>query len=122
MRDRVDFLATQGLAEWRGQRAVLATNLLTTLRDRELVTAGKALQDQNGQTYHPVKDGELASGSIAEASSSRAAASPCSTTSVHFRLVPWRPVVEQRMGQQVSAVVRGQSITWRLGRQRGIGI
>ncbi len=24
-----------------------------------------------------------------------------------FSLVPWRPVVEQRLGQQVSAIVRG---------------
>jgi hypothetical protein len=28
-------------------------------------------------------------------------------------------VVEQRLGQQVSAIVRGASITWELGRQRG---
>ena len=33
-----------------------------------------------------------------------------------FSLVPWRPVVEQRLGQQVAAVVRGSSVTWDMGR------
>jgi hypothetical protein len=38
---------------------------------------------------------------------------------IGFSLVPWRPVVEQRLGQQVSAIIRGSSVTWELGRQRG---
>lgn len=28
----------------------------------------------------------------------------------------WRPVVEQRLGQQVAALVREQSVIWELGR------
>jgi hypothetical protein len=36
-----------------------------------------------------------------------------------FSLVPWKPVVEQRVRQQVSAIVRVTSVTWELGRQRG---
>jgi hypothetical protein len=41
---------------------------------------------------------------------------------VGFSLVPWRPVVEQRLGQHVSVVVRGQSVTWELGRQRQLSV
>lgn len=39
-----------------------------------------------------------------------------------FSLAPWRPVVEARLGQHVSAVVCGESVTWSLGRQRGLSI
>ena len=39
-----------------------------------------------------------------------------------FSLVPWKPVVEPRLGQSVAGVVRGASVSWDLSRQRGIGI
>ena len=39
-----------------------------------------------------------------------------------FSLVPWRPVIEQRMGQPMSAVVRGSGVSWEFGRQRGPSI
>ncbi len=41
MQQRADFLAEQGLAERRGQRVILARNLLGTLRNRELAQAGQ---------------------------------------------------------------------------------
>jgi Protein of unknown function (DUF3363) len=36
LQQRADFLVEQGLAEKRGQRVILARNLLGTLRNREL--------------------------------------------------------------------------------------
>ncbi|TXH13803.1 MAG: DUF3363 domain-containing protein, partial [Gammaproteobacteria bacterium] len=36
-----------------------------------------------------------------------------------FSLVPWKPVIEQRLGQQIAATVRGGSVSWEIGRQRG---
>ena len=36
-----------------------------------------------------------------------------------FSLVPWKPVIEQRLGQQLAATVHGGSVSWSLGRQRG---
>ncbi len=122
MHGRVDFLAEQGLAERRGQRVVLARNLLATLRDRELATVGKALQDQTGQTYRPLQDGGQASGVYRRSLQLASGRFAMLDDGMGFSLVPWRPVIEQRLGQQVSAVVGGQSITWQFGRQRGIGI
>ncbi|HCO22585.1 MAG: hypothetical protein CME97_10195, partial [Hyphomonas sp.] len=37
-----------------------------------------------------------------------------------FTIVPWRQVLEQRLGMAVSGVVRGGRISWTLG--RGIGM
>jgi hypothetical protein len=43
LRDREVFLVEQGLAERRGQRVILARNLLSTLRSRELQATGAAI-------------------------------------------------------------------------------
>ncbi|MGJ7530691.1 DUF3363 domain-containing protein [Variovorax sp. GB1P17] len=122
MRGRVDFLAEQGLAQRRGQRVVLARNLLTTLRESELATVGKTLQDQTGQTYRPLQDGQQASGIYRQSIQLASGRFAMLNDGMGFSLVPWRPVIEQRLGQQLSVVVRGSSVSWQLGRQRGMSI
>ncbi|WP_456085634.1 DUF3363 domain-containing protein [Methylobacillus arboreus] len=37
-----------------------------------------------------------------------------------FSLVPWKPVIEQRLGQQVAATMRGGGVSWEIGRQHGL--
>lgn len=39
-----------------------------------------------------------------------------------FLLVPWRLVIERRLGQQLAATVRGGGVSWEIGRQRGPAI
>ena len=39
-----------------------------------------------------------------------------------FTLVPWRPVMDDRLGRQISGVVRDSGISWDFTRTRGIGI
>lgn len=39
-----------------------------------------------------------------------------------FSLVSWWPVIEQRLGQQFAATVRGGGVPWEIGRQRGPAI
>ena len=39
-----------------------------------------------------------------------------------FSLVPWKPVIEQRLGQSMTAVVRGSSVNWTFGQQRGMSV
>jgi hypothetical protein len=41
---------------------------------------------------------------------------------IGFSLVPWKPAIEHRLGQSVSAVIQGNSVSWQLGRQRGPSI
>lgn len=122
LKDRVAFLAEKGLAEQRHQRVALARNLLTALRDMELKTAGKAIQDQTGQTYRPVQDGESTSGLYRRNIQLVSGRFAVLDDGMGFSLVPWRPVIEQRLGQQLSVAIRGQAVTWQLGRQRGMGV
>ena len=39
-----------------------------------------------------------------------------------FSLVPWKPMIEQRLGQQIAATVRGGSASWQITRARGLSI
>ena len=119
LRQRSDFLVEQGLAERRGQRVVLARNLLSTLRDRELAAVGKSLQDATGLSFRPLHDGARVSGFYRRSLQLASGRFAMLDDGMGFSLVPWRPVVEQRLGQQVSAIVRGASVTWELGQQRG---
>ena len=36
-------------------------------------------------------------------------------------LVPWRPVIESKIGRQVMGVMRAGEISWQLGRDRELG-
>lgn len=37
-------------------------------------------------------------------------------------LVPSRPVIDHQLGREVMGVVQGGSVSWQLGRQRGISL
>ncbi len=119
MQQRADFLAEQGLAERRGQRVVLARNLLGTLRNRELAQAAKDIAADTGLEHRPVADGQRIAGIYRRSVMLASGRYAMLDDDMGFSLVPWRPVVEQRLGQHVSAVVRGASVNWELGRQRG---
>ncbi len=119
MQQRADFLAEQGLAEKRGQRVILARNLLATLRNRELMHAARDIAAETGLEHQPVADGQRVAGiyrcSVMLASGRYAMLDD----GKGFSLVPWKPIIEQRFGQQFAATVRGGGASWEIGRQRG---
>ncbi len=117
LQDRVDFLVEQGLAERRGQRVVLARNLLSTLRDRELAAAGKSLQDATGLNFRPLLDGARVNGLYRRSLQLVSGRFAMLDDGTGFSLVPWKPVIEQRLGQTMTAVVRGASVIWDMGRR-----
>ncbi|NBQ41261.1 MAG: DUF3363 domain-containing protein [Mycobacteriaceae bacterium] len=122
MRERVGFLATQGLAKWRDQRAVLVNDLLATLREQDLAAAGRALEGETGHNYRPVQANSRVDGLYRQSIQLASGRFAVLDDGVGFSLVPWRPVIEQRLGQHLSVVMTGGSSTWLLGRQRDPGI
>ncbi|MDO8264024.1 MAG: relaxase/mobilization nuclease and DUF3363 domain-containing protein [Gallionella sp.] len=122
LRERVGFLVEQGLAVRHGSRVVLARNLLSTLRDRELTEVGKVLQNETGRIYRPLLDGGRAKGIYQRSIQLVSGRFAMMDDAIGFSLVPWRPVMELGLGQQVSAIVRGATVTWELRRQRGISV
>ncbi|RIV48306.1 relaxase/mobilization nuclease and DUF3363 domain-containing protein [Burkholderia pseudomallei] len=122
LRQRADFLAEQGLAERRGQRVVLARNLLATLRGRELVKAAQDIATETGLEHRPVADGQRVAGIYRRSVMLASGRYAMLDDGMGFSLVPWKPVIEQRLGQQFAATVRGGSVSWEMGRERGQSI
>jgi type IV secretory pathway VirD2 relaxase len=120
LQQRADFLAEQGLAEHRGQRVVLARNLLATLRGRELEQTAKNIAAESGLKHRPVINGQRVTGTYRRSVMLASGRYAMLDDGRGFSLVPWKPVVEQSLGQQVSAIVSGQSVAWQFGNQRGI--
>jgi type IV secretory pathway VirD2 relaxase len=119
LRQRADFLTEQGLAEQRGQRVVLARNLLATLRGRELVQAAKDIAAESGLAHRPLTDGQRVVGIYRRSVVLASGRYAMLDDGMGFSLVPWKPVIEHRLGQQLAANVRGGAVSWELGRQRG---
>ncbi|ANH71411.1 relaxase/mobilization nuclease domain-containing protein [Stenotrophomonas maltophilia] len=119
LRQRADFLTEQGLAEQRGQRVVLARNLLATLRGRELVQAAKDIAAESGLAHRPLTDGQRVVGIYRRSVVLASGRYAMLDDGMGFSLVPWKPVIEHRLGHQLAANVRGGAVSWELGRQRG---
>lgn len=119
LRQRADFLADCGLAEHRGQRVILARNLLATLRGRELAQAAKDIAAETGLQHRPVAEGQRVSGIYRRSVMLASGRYAMLDDGLGFSLVPWRPVIEQRLGKQIAATVRG-GVSWEVGLRRGV--
>jgi hypothetical protein len=119
MAGRQQWLVEQQLADVDGDRIRLRANAIMMLQRRELLRAGDELAGELGKPFVEMRSGnaiegrllrhvDLASGRFAVVERSR-----------EFTLVPWRPMLEQHLGNQVSGIMRGDGITWRLSRGRG---
>jgi type IV secretory pathway VirD2 relaxase len=122
VRDALDrrrqWLIEQELAREEQDRIVYRANMLAILRRRELTHVAGQLSKELGLEYVEPRPGEriegiyrrpveLASGRFAVIEKSR-----------EFILVPWRPVLERSLGKPVSGVMRDETISWTIGRQR----
>jgi type IV secretory pathway VirD2 relaxase len=118
LRERADFLAEQGLAEHRGQRVVLARNLLATLRGRELAKAGQDIAGETGLEYRPVVDGQRVAGIYRRSVILASGRFAMLDDGIGFSLVPWKPMIEQKLGRKLAVTTRGATTAWEVGKQR----
>ena len=119
LRQRADFLVEQGLAERRGQRVILARNLLATLRNRELAQVAQGIAAETGLEHRPISDDQRVTGVYRRSVKLASGLYAMLDDGMGFSLVPWRPAIEHRMRQQVAAMVHGGGVSWEIGRQRG---
>ena len=121
---RIDYLIEENLAARRGRQVVFASDLLGTLERRELVDVARSITTETGLAHRPAENGERVTGlyqrRVTLASGRFALVADEATR--EFSLVPWRPEVERALGQEVSAIQRGRSVEWTLGRDRGMEI
>ncbi|WP_455550479.1 DUF3363 domain-containing protein [Brenneria tiliae] len=101
------------------QRVILARNLLGTLRNRELAQGAKDIAADTGLEHRPTADGQRVAGIYRRSVMLASGRYAMLDDSMGFSLVPWRPVIDQWLGQQLAATVRDGGVSWEIGRQRG---
>ncbi len=122
LHERGEFLIARGYASRQGQRFVLARNLLEQLREREISDAATRLEATHGLIHRPIASGERISGTYRRNVDLVSGRYAMLDDGVGFSLVPWRPVIADRMGQSLSATISGGRVSWELGRQRGLSL
>jgi hypothetical protein len=119
--EREMFRVELGFAERRGQSVVLIRDLHATLRARDVERAAREIEADSGLVHRPVADGQTVSGMYRRSVALVSGRFVMLEDGVGFSLVPWRPFIDKRGGQSMSAVVRGEHASWEFGRQRGVG-
>ncbi|MFZ3298683.1 relaxase/mobilization nuclease domain-containing protein [Methylibium sp.] len=122
MQQRAEFLAEQGLAERRGQRVILARNLLATLRDRDVIRAAKDIATETGLEHRLAADGQRVTGIYRRSLMLASGRFAMLDDGMGFSLVPWTPVIEQRLGMLISGQVHGGTLSWQIRRQQGLSV
>ncbi|MDP9651077.1 hypothetical protein J2793_006552 [Paraburkholderia caledonica] len=121
MQQRADFLVDRGWPSGAGS-ACLARNVLGTLRNQQLTKAAKEIAAETGLEHRPVADGQRVAGIYRRSVMLTSGRYAMLDDGLGFSLVPWKPVIEQRLGQQLAAAVRGGGLSWELVRLRGLSI
>lgn len=121
MERRIDYLVGAGLARRQAQRVVFARDLLDTLRRRELDSAIGKIGGDTGLAHQPSAEGEHVSGIYRQRVTLSSGRFAMIDDGLGFQLVPWRPTLEQHVGNQVSGfMMPGGRVDWSLGRNRGL--
>ena len=80
------------------------------------------MAEGKGLPFRVAADGENVSGKFTGTAQLSSGKFAVVEKSHEFTLVPWRPVIDRQLGREVMGVVQGQSVSWQLGRQRGLGV
>jgi type IV secretory pathway VirD2 relaxase len=110
LRQRQQWLVEQGLADH--------PDMLEKLRARELQRIARQLSRELGLGYAEAAPGDRIEGTYRRTVQVGSARMALIENSREFTLVPWRPVLERRIGREVSGVMRGRDVSWTFGRER----
>lgn len=103
-------------------RTLYRRDLLSTLEAREVARAGAELAATKPMPFRAAGDGETVSGAFTGTVQLTSGKFAIIEKSHEFTLVPWRPVIDRQLGKEVTGIVQGGSVSWQMGRQRGLGL
>ncbi|MBY8917979.1 DUF3363 domain-containing protein [Nitratireductor sp. L1-7-SE] len=106
----------------RDGRIFYRRSLLATLREREVARVGAEMAEGKALLFRTATDGETISGKFTGTRQLSSGKFAIVEKSHEFTLVPWRPVIDRELGREVAGIVQGGSVSWQLGRQRGLGL
>ncbi len=116
-------LVEMGYATVRNGAIQIPVHTVATLEQREVDRVGRQMAVERGLTFTPGKAGEYVSGRLSGVASLASGRFAMMEDGLGFRLVPWQPVLENRIGQFITGIQReGGDIEWEFGRKRGLGL
>ncbi|MFZ8318583.1 DUF3363 domain-containing protein, partial [Staphylococcus aureus] len=86
------------------------------------IRAGAALAASRSLPFRATAEGEMVQGVFKQTVQLSSGKFALVENAHEFTLVPWRPVIENRLGREVMGVVQGGSVSWQLGRKLGLGL
>ncbi|RUW54106.1 VirD2 family relaxase/mobilization nuclease [Mesorhizobium sp. M8A.F.Ca.ET.021.01.1.1] len=123
MEQRADHLISEGLAQRIGGRVVFTSNLIETLRRRELERVGERLAAEAGRPFNRAASGDHVAGIYRQRFALASGRFAMLDDGLGFQLVPWSPSLENHLGRHVSGVARSDGgIDWSFARKRGLGL
>jgi hypothetical protein len=95
-----------GHATSRRGAVQIPAQAIANLEQREVERVGRQMAAERGLTFTPGKAGEYISGRLAGAASLASGRFAMIEDGLGFRLVPWQPVLEKRIGQLITGIQR----------------
>jgi hypothetical protein len=120
---RTDELISQGHARRtpQGQLRINA-DLIGTLTHQEVERVGRQLAAERGLAFQPIHEGQGVRGKLVGSAQLASGRFAMIDDGLGFSLAPWRPVLEKEIGRQVVGVMRGDDVSWRIGRALSTGV
>jgi type IV secretory pathway VirD2 relaxase len=98
-------------------------DLLSRLERAEVTRVGRAMAAARGLAFKEAKTGNYVSGRLVGSTQLASGRFAMIDDGLGFSLVPWQPVLDKRLDQHITGVVRGGGgIEWDFGRKRGLGL
>jgi type IV secretory pathway VirD2 relaxase len=120
---RTNRLVQMGYATAKDGVIHIPAHTVMNLERREVENVGRQLATERGLTFTASKAGEYVSGRLTGVASLASGRFAMMEDGLGFRLVPWQPVLENRIGQFITGIQReGGGIEWEFGRKRGLGL
>ena len=113
---RGQWLVEQQLAD--GEQIRLRANALLILQRKELLGSGEELATELGKPFVEAQPGRVVEGKLTRCVNLMSGRFALVEQSKEFTLVPWRPVLEKQIGNQISGIMRGDGVSWQFGRNR----
>jgi len=104
-------------------RLRVSKNLIANLERTEVARVGKAMAAERGLTFTAARTGDYVSGTLIGSTQLASGRFAMIDDGTGFQLVPWQPVLDKRIGQHISGIMRDAGgIDWSFGRRRGLGL
>jgi type IV secretory pathway VirD2 relaxase len=104
-------------------RIRVPTDFIATLERAEVTRVGTAMAAERGLIFRQATAGEYVSGTLVGSTQLASGRFAMIDNGLGFQLVPWQPVLEQRIGQHITGTIRDSGgIEWSFGRNRGLGL